>query len=238
MGDWMNLFKKCPDAQAIILDSVGLESALACRLVCQEWRVTVNYYKMLWAKIKKADIHSAVKAGNVLLTELLIAKAGGEVNIENEDGSTPLHLASENGHVEVANILIQAGGEVNKKDVADRTPLHWASGNGHAEVVKSLIQGGGEVNKKDWNKETPLHWASAEGFVEVVNILIKAGAEVNLQTRIGNTPLHDASVCGHVEVITALLAAGADKTIRDWECRTPHDVADQEDWKDCKKALE
>ena len=51
--DWENLFKKVPEARAIILDSVGLESALACRLVCKEWRVTVNYYKKLWAKIKE-----------------------------------------------------------------------------------------------------------------------------------------------------------------------------------------
>jgi len=36
--DWENLFRKCPEAREIILDSVGLESALACRLVCKEWR--------------------------------------------------------------------------------------------------------------------------------------------------------------------------------------------------------
>ena len=52
-ADWENLFKKCPDAREIILDSVGLESTLACRLVCKEWRVTVNYYRRLWAKISK-----------------------------------------------------------------------------------------------------------------------------------------------------------------------------------------
>ena len=51
--DWENLFRKCPEARAIILDSVDLESALACRLVCKEWRVTVNYYKNLWAKINE-----------------------------------------------------------------------------------------------------------------------------------------------------------------------------------------
>ena len=51
--DWENLFRKCPEAREIILDSIGLESALACRLVCKEWRVTVNYYKKLWAKINE-----------------------------------------------------------------------------------------------------------------------------------------------------------------------------------------
>ena len=51
--EWENLFRKVPEAHAIILDSLDLESALACRLVCKEWRVTVNYYKKLWAKINK-----------------------------------------------------------------------------------------------------------------------------------------------------------------------------------------
>ena len=51
--DWENLFRKVPEAHAIILDSLDLESALACRLVCKEWRITVNYYKKLWAKINK-----------------------------------------------------------------------------------------------------------------------------------------------------------------------------------------
>ena len=53
--DWENLFTKCPDAREIILDSLDLESALACRLVCKEWRVTVNYYRKLWAKINKVS---------------------------------------------------------------------------------------------------------------------------------------------------------------------------------------
>ena len=48
-----NLFRNCPEAREIILDRVDLETALACRLVCKEWRVTVNCYRKLWAKINK-----------------------------------------------------------------------------------------------------------------------------------------------------------------------------------------
>ena len=51
--DWKDLFRKCPEAQKIILDRMDMESALACRLVCKDWRNTVNYYKKLWAKINK-----------------------------------------------------------------------------------------------------------------------------------------------------------------------------------------
>ena len=51
--DWENLFTKCSDAQAIILESLDLESALACRQVCKEWRVTVNGYRKLRARINE-----------------------------------------------------------------------------------------------------------------------------------------------------------------------------------------
>ena len=51
--DWENLFEMCPEAREIILYSLDLESALACRLVCKEWRKAVNYYRKLWTKINK-----------------------------------------------------------------------------------------------------------------------------------------------------------------------------------------
>ena len=76
-----------------------------------------------------------------------LIQAGGEVNEQDEkDGSTPLHAASREGHVEVVNILIQAGGEVNYKTEQGNTPLHQASWKGHVEVVNTLIKTGGEVN--------------------------------------------------------------------------------------------
>ena len=51
--DWENLFKKVPEAREIILGRLELESALTCRLVCKEWRETVNRYKKLWGKVNE-----------------------------------------------------------------------------------------------------------------------------------------------------------------------------------------
>ena len=142
-------------------------------------------------EIHKANIHRAVKAGHVLLTELLIAKAGGDGNIKNGKGDTPLHFGSRNGHKEIVTILIQAGADVNEQNGIGFTPLHSASAYGRQEVVKKLIQAGGDVNKIDkWFGFTPLHFASQDGHVEVITALLAAGADKTIQNNGGYTP-HD-----------------------------------------------
>ena len=94
--------------------------------------------------VYQVKVRHAVSVGNVLLTELLIAKAGGEVNTHYEDGVTLLHVATSQGHVEVVKILIQAGGEVNSQTKEgtnlsggwlDGWPLRVVTVFGHEVVV-------------------------------------------------------------------------------------------------------
>ena len=58
--DWRNLFTECHEAREIILGRIDLESALACRLVCMEWRETVNCFKKLWTKINKVILLAVI----------------------------------------------------------------------------------------------------------------------------------------------------------------------------------
>ncbi|KIX03194.1 uncharacterized protein Z518_06746 [Rhinocladiella mackenziei CBS 650.93] len=65
--------------------------------------------------------------------------------LENEASRTPLSWASENGHEDVARLLIEKGAAVDSTDEYGRTPLSWASGNGHEDVVRLLIEKGAEL---------------------------------------------------------------------------------------------
>ena len=51
-----------------------------------------------------------------------------------------MHLAAENGHEEVADLLLMHKAFVNAKSKLGLTPLHLASQNGFNKLVKVLIE--------------------------------------------------------------------------------------------------
>ncbi|MDP7240452.1 MAG: HisA/HisF-related TIM barrel protein [Dehalococcoidia bacterium] len=61
--------------------------------------------------------------------------------------NTPLHWASEGGHLEVVKALLEAGADTDLADGDGATPLHYASHpseGGHVEVVKALLEAGAD----------------------------------------------------------------------------------------------
>jgi ankyrin repeat protein len=65
------------------------------------------------------------------------------------EGSTPLHLAAQNGHLDVVEFLVEQQAEVNAKETDGWTPLYLAAHNGHFDVVKFLVEQQAELNAKD-----------------------------------------------------------------------------------------
>lgn len=56
-----------------------------------------------------------------------------------KNGKAALHLASEHGHYDVANILLSNKAFVGAKTKLGMTPLHFAAENGHVNVVELLV---------------------------------------------------------------------------------------------------
>ena len=71
-----------------------------------------------------------------------------------KDNWIALHYAAQDGHVDVAKVLIRNGADVNAKDSDGETALHMAAEDGHVDVVKVLIQNGADVNAVNENKST------------------------------------------------------------------------------------
>ena len=97
---------------------------------------------------------SAASDGNVELVKQLV-KNGANVNIQNREGATPLHMAASGGQVEIlpnagaiVEILLKAGADVNIQDTDGDTPLHYAAYKGHTEAVEALLNAGAYIHKK------------------------------------------------------------------------------------------
>ncbi|KAJ8961504.1 hypothetical protein NQ318_014753 [Aromia moschata] len=144
--------------------------------------------------------HPAISV-NELGKQLLKAAADGDVdNIKTlltkgapftADwlGTSPLHLAAQNNHLEITEILLRAGISKDARTKVDRTPLHMAAYEGHLQIVDTLVKQGADIDCRDLLGMTPLHWAVQNGHIEIVEYLIMNGAQIETHNKFNLTPL-------------------------------------------------
>src|SRR5690606_34634575 len=83
-------------------------------------------------------------------------------------GYTLLSIASQNGHVEVINILLGANANIDHTNDEDTTALLKASENGHFDVVKLLLDHGANIDLANNQGTTALCIAFYNGHFDVV----------------------------------------------------------------------
>lgn len=83
-------------------------------------------------------LHCAAVSGTPEVVRLLL-EAGADPQARDEAGYTPLLVAAERGHVEVAKALVRAGADV-RDEVGDTGPLALARRGRHARMVGLLRQ--------------------------------------------------------------------------------------------------
>ena len=87
---------------------------------------------------------NAAENGNIEAVKQHLA-AGTDVNVKDNIGLTPLHMAAGDGRKEVAELLIAKGAEVNVKNKYHKTPLDWAIDFKHPEITNLLRKHGGKT---------------------------------------------------------------------------------------------
>jgi hypothetical protein len=170
-------------------------------------------------------LHEAARAGDVDLASAAVDAAVSRgvplpavVNAASDDvmRRSPLHLASEKGHVRAVRFLLSLRADPNVADVAGARPLHYAAAADRDEVARALLAASADASARDARGEQPVHWAAATGAVRVASILLAHDPRVWAATTEpgGWTPLHLAALNGRAELAERLLNLLPDEASR------------------------
>lgn len=140
---------------------------------------------------------------------------GEDVNRKEDDGSTSIFGAVEDGDVEAVKLMLEHGAKVNVRDNTRQTPLMMINEETTVEIVELLLQRGAKVNRVAESGDTALIRAARDAKPEVLRALILAGADLNAQNEEGMTALMAAADEDNLENVRVLLESGADVNIRD-----------------------
>ncbi|HWS27543.1 MAG TPA: ankyrin repeat domain-containing protein [Xanthomonadales bacterium] len=140
---------------------------------------------------------------------------GADVNLADDGGNTPLHLAALTRDADVAQSLLDAGARLDAINREEMTPLGLACEAANWVVVEFLVKHGA---RSDVDGATPalLFAAAVDGDdPRGVKLLLKAKAKVNARGPQGRSALMVAALADNAEIADALLAAGAEVEARD-----------------------
>ncbi|CAB4400624.1 unnamed protein product [Rhizophagus irregularis] len=137
----------------------------------------------------------ACKFGQTVTARLLLAY-GADPDIQDEEGETPLHLATRNGFDDCVRLLV--GLDDYKEE--HYTEEHQILSDDIKIILKSNLKKANTEIKENFYGWTPLSLAAVEGHIACVKTLIQAGADPNVKDNSGWTPHIHAVFRGYTAV--------------------------------------
>jgi ankyrin len=121
------------------------------------------------------EIHASARDGDATQVAGDLAQNPGDLNLPDDAGLTPLHLAASACHTNVVALLLDKGAKIDCAAKDKATPLHLAAQEGCADAVNLLLIRGASVNARDDQKRTPLGRAEQWHQDAIVQILRQHG---------------------------------------------------------------
>jgi uncharacterized protein len=166
------------------------------------------------ADIEERDyLSAAARNRDAALADFLL-KNGAKVDGVNpgEGNATPLMLASSNGDLSIAKLLVENAANVNAKDKRDgSTPLSLAIRSRNFAIADLLLQNGADIRERDF-----IRTEAEQRDIPAIDWLLKNGIDVD-SANTGSgvaTPLMIASGAGDLEMVEYLVGRKANVNAR------------------------
>ncbi|XP_067842810.1 unconventional myosin-XVI [Heptranchias perlo] len=202
-------------------------------------------------------LHLCSRYDNVFAAEILIER-GVNVNRQDEDLWTALHVACACDNPDIVLLLMLAGANVLLQDINGNIALDYTmEGTESSSIllrhledngvdvnslrqmkmqrpskmladVRNLLATGGNVNQMNDEGVTLLHMACASGYKDVSTLLLENRADPDVPDNCYWTPLHLAAKYGQVAIVKLLLKHYANPNLLNCNGEKPSDVAASE----------
>ncbi|MGI2030355.1 ankyrin repeat domain-containing protein, partial [Endozoicomonas acroporae] len=177
-----------------------------------------------------------------------------DINLPDNQGKTPLHLAAEADNIKCLKMLLDPEKrkvkikiKINASDKQGKTPLHLAAEADNIRCLKRLLEEKKDtlnINAADNQGKTPLHLAAEADNIRCLKRLLeekKDTLNINAADNQGKTPLHLAAEADNIKCLIGLLDQikhSVDINAEDKQNNKPLDLAKhsvcqealQEDW--------
>ncbi|XP_017862100.1 PREDICTED: transient receptor potential cation channel subfamily A member 1 isoform X4 [Drosophila arizonae] len=128
----------------------------------------------------ESPLHFAARYGRYNTVRQLLDSEKGSFIINESDGAgmTPLHIASQQGHTRVVQLLLNRGALLHR-DHSGRNPLQLAAMSGYTETIELLHSVHSHLlDQLDKDGNTALHLATMENKPHAISVLMSMGCKL------------------------------------------------------------
>ena len=133
----------------------------------------------------------------------ILIQAKADLDAQDGEGKTPLHVAIEENHDNVVDVLLECKANVNLGNLLSHmqnSPLIDAAHENKTDLASRLILARADVNKQGKQGLSALHLAARCGNTKMVQILMEARADTSQKSDLG-TSLDLAKKNGGLELL-------------------------------------
>lgn len=137
-------------------------------------------------------LFNAAKNGCYEVVEYLLSVIGVNVDEQNQDKYTALHISITLGEYDIAELLLAKGANPNVKDWCGYTPLHHAAEKRDLDMITSLLTHKADPNALGDDSNSPMHFITKYNKwidMGIFEVFIKHGADCTMKNNKMCTPI-------------------------------------------------